>query len=337
MTVRKRSIMAGMTDYTGVSMDVILAHIRDWRDETAKCVEALSRLQEEVRRHREQLDQPDEIAAYIRFFIDLLERYLGDFDRLLTELPRFVTDAHVEIVQQTYRSASHEQQHCVRFNRDHIGRQLKDEKLRWLVDDIYKESRSMLTDYHDLSNLVPRLRTFVGTAPKIDREMEQKFRILFSPAQERRDFEFWTTEASAAQGYSIGIVFLDIDDFKQLNIEFTESIVDQAILPAFQRLLRDVSLHRGVAYRHGGEEFLVMLPNCSVAETSAVAEKLRARIEAQEFSIEGRQPVRLTVSAGVAAWPVHGKTLDEIILEANKAEHAAKDAGKNRVCVAADT
>ena len=64
--------MAGMTDYTGVSMDAILAHIRDWRDETAKCVEALKRLQEEVRRHREQLDQPDEIAVYAGFFIDLL-------------------------------------------------------------------------------------------------------------------------------------------------------------------------------------------------------------------------------------------------------------------------
>jgi diguanylate cyclase (GGDEF)-like protein len=329
--------MAGMTDYTGVSMDVILAHIRDWRDETAKCVGTLCRLQEEVRRHREQLDQPDEIAAYVRFFIDLLERYLGDFDRLLTEMPRFVTDAHVEIVQQTYRSASHEEQNCVRFSRDHIDRRLKKEELRWLVDDIYQESRSMLIDYHDLSNLVPRLRTFVGTMPKVDRELEQKFGILFSAAQERRDFEFWTTEAGAAEGYSIGVVFLDIDDFKRLNTAFTESIVDQAILPDFQRLVRDVSLHRGAAYRHGGEEFLFMLPNCGVAETVAFAEKLRARIEARKFSIEGRQPVGLTVSAGVAAWPVHGKTLDEIILEANKAEHAAKAAGKNRVCVAAGT
>lgn len=336
MTVRKRSIMAGMTDYTGVSMSVILAHIRDWRDETAKCVEALSRLQEEVGRHSGQLDQPDEIAAYVRFFIDLLERYSGDFDRLLTELPRFVTDAHVEIVQQTYRSASHEEQHCVRFNRDHIGRQLKDEKLRWLVDDIYKESRSMLIDYQDLSNLVPRLLTFVGTMPKIDRELEQKFGILFSPAQEQRDFDLWTTEASAAKEYSIGVIFLDIDHFKQLNTAFTETIVDQAILPDLQRLVRDVSLHRGAAYRHGGEELLVMLPNCGVTETVAFAEKLRARVEEWKFSIEGHQPAGLTVSAGVAAWPVHGKTLGEIILEANKAEHAAKDAGRNRVCVAAD-
>ncbi len=337
MTVRERSIMAGMTDYTGVSMDVILAHIRDWRDETAKCIVALSRLQEELPRHHEQLDQPAEIAKYIRFFIDLFERYLGDFNRLLTELPLFVTNAHVEIVQQTYQSASHEEQQCVRFSRDHINHQLKNEKLRWLVDDIYKESRSMLIDYHDLSNLIPRLRTFVGTAPKIDRELEQKFRILFSPLQEQRDFDLWTTEASATKEYSIGVIFLDIDHFKQLNTAFTETIVDQAILPDLQRLIRDVSLHRGAAYRHGGEEFLVMLPNSDVSETVAFGEKLRASIEEWKFSIEGHQPVGLTVSVGVAVWPAHGKTLGEIILEANKAEHKAKDAGRNRVCVATDT
>jgi diguanylate cyclase (GGDEF)-like protein len=326
--------MAGMTDYTGVSMDVVLAHLRDWRDETAGCIEALKHLEGEVERHRDQLDRPNDIITHVRFSIDLFGRYLGDFDRLLVELPRFVTAAHVEIVQQIYDSASHEEEHCVRFSRDHIDRQMKDEALRWLVDQIYQQSRSMMIDYQDLSNLVPRLRTFVGTAPKVDRELEQKFGILFSPAQEQRDFDLWAAEAASASGYAIGVGFLDIDDFKRLNSAFTESIVDSAILPPFQRLVRDASLHRGAAYRHGGEELLIMLPNCGVDETARFAENLRARIEAQEFAIEGHGRVHLTVSAGVATWPGHGKTLDEVIHAANKAEHAAKEAGKNCVHVA---
>ncbi len=86
--------MAGMTDYTGVSMDTILAHIRDWRAETAKCIETLKGLQGEVQSHRAHLDWPDNIAAYVGFFIDLFERYLGDFDRLLAELPLSVTESH---------------------------------------------------------------------------------------------------------------------------------------------------------------------------------------------------------------------------------------------------
>jgi GGDEF domain-containing protein len=44
--------------------------------------------------------------------------------------------------------------------------------------------------------------------------------------------------------------------------------------------------------------------------------------------------MRLTVSAGVALWPDHGKTLGQAIQAANKAEHAAKHSGKNRVCIA---
>ncbi len=323
-----------MTDYTGVSMDVILAHLRDWRDETVRSIEALTHLHGEAERHREQLSWPDDILAYVTFFIDLLERYVGDFDRLLAEMPRLVTAAHVEIVQQIYNSASHEEEHCLRFKRDHISHQIKDEGLRWLVDDIYEQSRSMMIDYHDLSNLVPRLRTFVGTAPKLERELEQKFGILFSVAQEQRDFDLWAADAAGATDYALGVIFLDIDDFKRLNSAFTESIVDRAILPPFQRLVRDLSLHKGAAYRHGGEELVVMMPNFSVDETAAFAEKLRACIEAQKFTIKGGDAVRLTISAGVAAWPVHGKTLAEVIHAANKAEHAAKAAGKNRVQVA---
>ena len=94
------------------------------------------------------------------------------------------------------------------------------------------------------------------------------------------------------------------------------------------------TVHRA-AYRHGGEELLIMLPNCGVDETAGFAERLRARIEVEQFALEGHEPVRLTVSAGVAAWPGHGETLNQVIHAANKAEHVAKEAGKNRVRVAA--
>jgi GGDEF domain-containing protein len=253
-----------MTDYTGVPFTVILDHLRDWRDETSGCIEALRRLQAEAERHSPRVNQPNSIVTYIKYFVDLLERYLGDFGRLLVELPTGVTTAHVEIVEQIYKSASFEEDKCVRFSRDHIDREMKDEELRWLIDEIYQQSRSMLTDYHDLSNLIPRLRTFVGAAPKLERELEQKFGILFSAAQEQRDFEVWASDAAGVSGYAIGVIFLDIDDFKRLNSAFTESVVDHAILPHFQQLLRKLTLHRGAAYRHGGEEIVVMLPNCGI-------------------------------------------------------------------------
>jgi len=197
--------MAGMTDYTGVSMGVILAHLRDWRDETARCMEALTVLQAETERHREQLNRPNDIIAHLRFFIDLFGRYLGDFDRLLVELPRLVTAAHVEVVQQIYDSASREEELCVRFSRDHIDRQMKDEGLRWLVDDIYRESRSMMIDYHDLSNLVPRLRTFVGTAATLPVAAgQQRYDLFLSYASEdKNDIARPLYEALRARGVTV--------------------------------------------------------------------------------------------------------------------------------------
>jgi len=76
----------------------------------------------------------------------------------------------------------------------------------------------------------------------LKRELEQKFGILFSAAQEQRDLDLWATEAAGVPGYAIGLVFLDIDDFKRLNSAFTESIVDRTVLPAFPRLVRTLSL-----------------------------------------------------------------------------------------------
>jgi diguanylate cyclase (GGDEF)-like protein len=333
MATRKRALLAGMTDYTGVPFTDVLSHLSDWRDATADSKNVLSGLRAEVEKYQDGLDRPQDLLEYVDYFVDLFNRYLGDFERLLTELPRSVSEAHVLIVKQIYDSASFEDQNCVTFKREHIQRSLKDEKLRWLVDDIYAESRNMLIDYKDLSNLLPRLRTFVGTTPKVDRELEQKFRILYSIAQGQRDFDLWVAEASGTSTYSTGVIFIDVVDFKSLNSSFTESVVDRDVLSPLQRFIRGLTIHRGGAYRHGGEEFLVILPNSNLEETAAFAEKLRQQVEAQEFRI-GERLWRLTVSVGVAVWPNHGGTFQLVVEAANRAESEAKKSGRNRVQVA---
>jgi diguanylate cyclase (GGDEF)-like protein len=172
------------------------------------------------------------------------------------------------------------------------------------------------------------LRSAVGEA-----ELEQKFQILRSAAQEQCDFDRWTAEAGGSSAYGIGVIFLDIDNFKQINSRFTETVVDRTILPAFQRLVRVLCLHRATVYRHGGEELLVLLPNHALKETVSFAERLRGAIEAHPFEADG-EIVRVTTSVGVAAWPLHGDGFGAVIEAANRAEHVAKDQGKNRVCVA---
>jgi len=121
-----------------------------------------------------------------------------------------------------------------------------------------------------------------------------------------------------------------ISTIQVLNTRFTEFVVDQEILIPFQQLLSTACLHRGEAYRHGGEEFLILLPNHAAEEVKQFAELLRGRIEAKEFSV-GENSLRITISIGIALWPKHGEKLDALIGKANRAEHAAKAKGKNRI------
>jgi diguanylate cyclase (GGDEF)-like protein len=166
-----------------------------------------------------------------------------------------------------------------------------------------------------------------------ERELEQKFRILYSPAQMQRDFDLWVSEAAGDASYAVGVIFLDVDGFKQLNTDFTESVVDKTLLPDLQRLVARLCLHRGTAYRHGGEELVILLPNYPLDEAAAFAHKVRAQIAAATFRVQ-EQAVQITVSAGVAAWPLHGDTLERVIARANREEHTAKEQGKNCVSVA---
>ncbi len=160
------------------------------------------------------------------------------------------------------------------------------------------------------------------------KELEQKFKILFSAAQERRDFDEWQSTSD-----KIGLVFLDIDHFKDLNKGYTETKVDTTVLPDFQHILRKVSDHRGAAYRHGGEEFVIILPNHDLDETRAFAERVRATIEVHNFQID-QKVITITASVGVALWPLHGSGLEEVLAAANRAEHVAKERGRNRVEIA---
>jgi diguanylate cyclase (GGDEF)-like protein len=175
---------------------------------------------------------------------------------------------------------------------------------------------------------IRHLESQLPVQPSMEKEKEQKFGILNSLRQTTIDFASYSSERGA--GANIGVLFLDIDNFKSLNGRFTESVVDRDILIPFQKLLRASCVHRGDAYRHGGEEFLVLLPNHTPEEVAQFAQRLRAQIEAQEFSVGGSS-VQITASIGIALWPDHAETLEDLIAKANIAEHTAKEKGKNRV------
>jgi len=87
-----------------------------------------------------------------------------------------------------------------------------------------------------------------------------------------------------------------------------------------------------VVCRYGGEEFAVLLPQISAEQAFSVAEKLRREVAGYRFS---GVPCAVTISAGAAAYPIHGGSRDDVMKAADTALYTAKQAGRNCVRMAA--
>ncbi len=155
----------------------------------------------------------------------------------------------------------------------------------------------------------------------------------------RRAYDTWlaTTWAQAvADRTMIGLVIIDIDNFKIFN-DFYGHAAGDACLQTVARCLRDQL--RGTSdliARLGGEEFAVLLPDLPVETCGDIAERLRAAIASLELPHCGIGPSGLvTVSAGVATAAAHElATPDALFAAADCALYAAKQCGRNRVCLA---
>jgi diguanylate cyclase (GGDEF)-like protein len=134
------------------------------------------------------------------------------------------------------------------------------------------------------------------------------------------------------EGYPVSVVMVDIDRFKNVNDDHGHAAGDNS-LRVLSSLLRAGTRLGDMPCRYGGDEFLVVLPNTGVGEASALAERWRVRVESSSSPEDGRG-VRSTISLGVASFPLHGRTPEEVVAAADSAVYAAKAAGRNRVEVA---
>ena len=124
---------------------------------------------------------------------------------------------------------------------------------------------------------------------------------------------------------SFTVLMADVDEFKKYNDAFGHPAGDEVLKKVASILLSSTRAVDCTA-RYGGEEFAVLLTGTGGDVASEVAERIRARVETQEFA--GR---RITLSIGMAEFPANGQTADEVISSADEALYAAKRSGRNRV------
>ncbi len=140
--------------------------------------------------------------------------------------------------------------------------------------------------------------------------------------EERLDEEI---KRSSRHRFPMSVLMLDVDDFKSYNDSFGHQAGDAALKIAAD-VIRESLRNEDVAARYGGEEFSVMLPQTSSEEASAIAERIRSRIETAQFPF---RPV--TISIGIASYSHELQTAVELIRAADNALYQAKRSGRNLV------
>jgi diguanylate cyclase (GGDEF)-like protein len=137
----------------------------------------------------------------------------------------------------------------------------------------------------------------------------------------------------ARQGRSAVVAMLDIDYFKRLNDGFGHQTGD-IVLQRIAAVLRASVREHDFVYRFGGEEFVIVFADSTVAEAVPLAERLRAAVHAVQLTGDNGEAVGpVTVSIGLALLPEHGNDVGALIDLADKAMYAAKSNGRNCVMV----
>ncbi|WP_157662656.1 GGDEF domain-containing protein [Sulfuriferula sp. AH1] len=131
----------------------------------------------------------------------------------------------------------------------------------------------------------------------------------------------------------LAVIMLDIDHFKRFNDTFGHEAGD-AVLQSLARLLLSHMRASDVACRYGGEEFVLLLPDTPLETAHQRAEELRTAVHQLQVNRQGRPLGPVSISMGVAVFPEHGTTAEDLIRAADTAMYEAKHSGRDRVCLA---
>jgi diguanylate cyclase (GGDEF)-like protein len=149
--------------------------------------------------------------------------------------------------------------------------------------------------------------------------------------------QFLLNEIRRARRYgsSVAALFLDLDDFKRINDEHGHLVGSHVLMEIATVILSSVRDTDAVA-RYGGDEFVVVLPDTGIELAGTVAERIRQKINRYQFTGGRRLELSLTGSFGVAAFPLHASSPQQLIACADTAMYEAKAAQKNCVRFAAN-
>jgi diguanylate cyclase (GGDEF)-like protein len=205
-----------------------------------------------------------------------------------------------------------------------------------LVLDSDRTGSFSVSDIQSLESVADICATAVQNAHYVERVKQLAYLDGLTGIFNRRFFELRIAEEiERARRFDSGmaVIMVDIDQFKRLNDEFGHLLGDEVLRQVssiFSQQLRKID----VVCRYGGEEFAILLSQTTHEHAVGVAEKLGRMVDTWQFP---GVPRSVTISSGVATYPDHGTTRDELVKAADAGLYAAKQAGRNCVRVATAT
>lgn len=194
---------------------------------------------------------------------------------------------------------------------------------------------------HDLANCAVYLPVSLIIETMMERQKFRQYQLQCQIKKERdtdgltmlltRDAGQKTIESMISSGEvkSGSLVMMDLDDFKTVNDTYGHPAGD-IVLSAVGEALRQSFRETDILVRFGGDEYMLFLPDISEEEEARVCmEKIRDRL----MSITMISGYKQTASFGVALYPKHGDTFEELFARADKALYAAKWRGKDTACI----
>ncbi len=188
-----------------------------------------------------------------------------------------------------------------------------------LLESYLSGAASALSNLRLLETMKQQANIDILTGLYNRRFLEEYARKLFAMARRREQ--------------PVGVAMMDLDHFKGFNDIYGHEVGDR-ILRQFAKTVISSMRETNLAARFGGEEFVVLLPDTGPKACLVVAERIRQAVAHMVIPSVSDKPLpQVTVSLGIAVFPEHGQTLDEILVASDKALYESKRAGRNRATI----
>lgn len=240
-------------------------------------------------------------------------------------------------LQHPPQRSSHIQQYII-FIKD-----LQQHSQPCLTLELDTQSQSKQSTEHLLDDFMQRMAdslSFTLSSQLMYESLERmSYEDFLTGLKNRRFFdqEFARAVALAERHqHPLAMLMCDIDHFKKFNDTYGHSSGDIA-LQEVARVLQEHFRETDIPCRYGGEEFVLIMPRTDLKAAIERGDALRARIEHLEVNVKGQILTGLTLSIGIAVWPITTSAPQNLINAADRALYCAKHLGRNRIEIAKDS